>query len=251
MTYMTTLECTAPRLNRVAAPRAEDHVGLVREIALRVSRSSGVTADYDDLVGCGMVGLMRAISSFDPARGAAFSTYASMRIKGEMLDELRRSSLGTRGARQRGRRVRAAQSSLQTKFGRMPTHSELATEMGMRSEALWQWKDASSGVSVSFDDSTSASRGGSTRHTLAERMAGPGAEAIEQPLEREQEAARLEMELARLPERERMVLVLHFMKELKQRDIAQLLGVTEGRVSQIRSAALARLRDRLALLRCE
>jgi RNA polymerase sigma factor for flagellar operon FliA len=123
--------------------------------------------------------------------------------------------------------------------------------MGVSGDTLSQWMDASSSVSVSLDDPTSGGERGDARPTLADRIPGAGAEEIEQPLEREQEAARLEIELARLPERERMVLVLHFMKEMKQRDIAQLFGVTEGRVSQIRTAALARLRDRLALLRCE
>jgi RNA polymerase sigma factor for flagellar operon FliA len=246
-----TLEREATPPVRAAAPRAEDHIGLVREIALRVCRTSGATADYEDLVGCGMVGLMRAISAFDPARGAVFSTYAAMRIKGEMLDELRRISVGTRGSWRRARTVRAARSSLQSEFKRKPTHRELATEMGVSGDTLSQWMDAASSVSVSLDDPASGGERGDSRPTLADRIPGAGAEGIEQPLEREQEAARLEIELARLPERERMVLVLHFMKEVKQRDIARLFGVTEGRVSQIRTAALARLRDRLALLRCE
>jgi RNA polymerase sigma factor for flagellar operon FliA len=241
----------AEAVERAAEPslEAERHIGLVHKIARRVWEGRHEAVEYEDLVSSGKIGLMRALRAYDPSREIAFSTYAARRIEGEMLDFLRAQADGSRQVRRRLRAIRAAEAALASTLSRTPTHREVATKLGIDSETLWKWKQAANTTRIALDAPSAEARRAKTGYTVAETLVDGHEAEIHGRLEQSQEIQRVAAELAQLPERERMVLVLHFEKGLKLREIGEVLGVTESRVSQIRTVALARLRERLAPLR--
>lgn len=224
------------------------HLGLVHHVARRLKRGLADEADFAEMVSAGTMGLIHATESFDPSRGHAFSTYAAPRIRGAILDELRRQDTATRGVRRKTRDLGAARDVLTRELGRRPTEREVAAHLGIDLQTLWRWSaDAESAVSVRLD---APQRDGDERtpppaYTLADESARPADEWIAQA----EEAALLRDAVLRLKEQERVVLSLYYFEELKLREIAEVLEVTESRVSQIRTRALARLREDLAYLR--
>lgn len=225
----------------------ERHVALVRYFARRLSTSLGSSADHEELASAGMLGLLDAVESYDPERGYRFSTFAAPRIRGAMLDELRRRDEAPRSVRRRQRRLTDTEDRLAVRLNRLPRHAEVAEVLGVDMATLWSWKtDAARAIPLSLDD----------------RMGGEGGEAkwlrdvvtveeedAEERLTRRQELERLHREMDGLDERERLVLRLYDFQEMKLREIAVLLQVTESRVSQIRTRAIGRLRDRMSDLR--
>ncbi len=224
------------RVNRDPAARAqlvEHHLGLVRYVARAIARRI-VQAETTDLESAGTLGLLRALDRFDPSRGIAFSTYAVQRIRGAILDDLRAGDPAPRSARRSARQLAAAMSRLEQRLGRRPAPIQVAEALGIDLPTLWRWQ-AAPVRTMSLDDPTcsaqleSAVEGSAPQWTL---------------LETEQTVC-LEAAIARLPERERAVVVLSFYEGLTLREIGQRLEVTESRVSQIRGQAVRRLRDLL------
>ncbi len=226
----------------------ERHIPLVRYFAQRMATSLGARADRDELTSAGMLGLLDAVESYDPERGYRFSTFAAPRIRGAMLDELRRRDEAPRSVRRRQRQLAETEERLAVHLNRSPRHGEVAEVLGVDTCTLWGWKsDAARAVPMSLDERVGGDAGdGSRRFRDVVRLEGVDPEEL---LMQEQEAARLHRELDGLEERERLVLRLYDFQEMKLREIAVLLEVTESRVSQIRTRALGRLRDRLGDLR--
>jgi RNA polymerase sigma factor FliA len=223
------------------------HMPLVYHFAGRMRARTGGALDPDELVSAGMVGLLGAVTSFDPDRGYRFSTYAAARIRGAMLDELRRRDLAPRSVRRRERQMERAARRLAQDLDRRPDPPELARVLGVDMQTLWRWKwdvDRSRPVSLSR-----VAAPGDARMAGLEREPVQEGEGVEDRLTREAEVRRLRQELACLKERERLVIELYDMGALTLREIAARLGVTESRVSQIRTRALSRLRDRMRGLR--
>lgn len=226
----------------------ERHVPLVRYFAQRLATSLGGGTDRDEMSSAGMLGLLDAVESYDPERGYRFSTFAAPRIRGAMLDELRRRDEAPRSVRRRQRKLAETEERLAVRLNRSPRHGEVAEVLGVDTCTLWSWKtDVARAVPISLDDRMAAdAREGSRRFRDVVRLEGVDPE---DRLMREQEAARLHRELDGLDERERLVVRLYDFQEMKLREIAALLEVTESRVSQIRTRALGRLRDRLGDMR--
>lgn len=196
----------------------ERYLGLVYHVAQAVERRTGT--DRDDLVSAGTVGLLQAVERFDPERGYHFSTFALRRIRGAMLDEIRRQAPVSRSALTVRRRMTAARDRLECRLGRPARAAEVALELGVEERRYLAWE-------------------ADTHRTVAplpEDMPAP------EPIEVETPAWLVEA-LTRLPPRERKVISLSYGEELKGSAIAEVLGVTESRVSQIRNSALSRLRD--------
>jgi RNA polymerase sigma factor FliA len=186
----------------------ELYIGLVHHVAREMSRSTRA-AELDDLVSAGTFGLIRALDSFDLSRGLAFSTYAVRRIRGAMLDDLRSQDWAPRGVRVKARRLQVATTALECRLGRSPRPEEVADQLDIDVSTYWRWRDeTASRTVVSYEVLRDA--------------------------------------IARLPEKERTVMALYYYEELNQRQIAEILHVTESRVPQILSQALKRLRSRLA-----
>lgn len=211
---------------------AEDHLGLVHHVARKLSRTLAVEVELDELVGAGVLGLMQAVEAFDPARGFTFSTFAATRIRGAILDELRRVDPMPRNARQKWRRLHAVEESLTARLERAPTEEEIAEEMGVDLRTLSRWRrviDAASPESLDGAVGIHASRAGE----------------IERSVEHAEQVERVRKVLLLLRPQERAVFHLLYAEGLSGREASERLHLTQSRVSQIRKSGLRKLRARL------
>jgi RNA polymerase sigma factor for flagellar operon FliA len=189
---------------------------------------------------------MAALTSFDPSRKIAFSTFAVPRIRGAILDELRRQDHVPRSVRRKTREIQAARSSLCAKLCRAPEDNEVALQLGVDVQTLWKWQsDVAGAVRVQID--RPASEDGESPSPVLEFLHTDVENGIDEQMSREEEVAMLREAITKLKEQERTVLGLYYFEELKLRDIADILQLTESRVSQIRLKALARLRETMSL----
>jgi RNA polymerase sigma factor for flagellar operon FliA len=228
----------------------ESNLGLVHFVARQVSRGVGSDIELDELVSAGTLGLIGAAESFDATRGLAFSTYAAPRIRGAILDELRKIDHATRGQRRRSRDIEKARSAESTARGRRAKPAEIAGRLGIDVDTLWRWEaDSESAVQVAIDSPLRSDDGDAL--TPLDLIAGDDGTAIEEEMTLAGEVAVLRDSILELKEQERTVLSLYFFEEMTLNEIAQVLGVTESRVSQIRTKALARLRERMSPLRAK
>jgi RNA polymerase sigma factor for flagellar operon FliA len=224
-----------------------ENLNLVHHVARQLSRSLAVEADFDELVSAGTIGLMTAVKSFDARRGLAFSTFAVPRIRGSILDELRRQDHVPRSVRRKARDISRAREHLMRELGRMPEDSEMAHHLGTDVQTLWRWQSEVEG-SVHLSLTATAGDEGGTVPTRAEFLSNDE-EAADERLSREDETGLLREAILKLNDQERTVLSLYYFEELKSAEIAEVLGISESRISQIRSKALARLRTVLAPMR--
>jgi RNA polymerase sigma factor FliA len=222
------------------------HLGLVYHFARQLTRAPANDVELDDLVSAGTLGLIDAFEHFDTSRGLAFSTFAAPRIRGAILDELRRLDRVPRSVRRKTRQIESASNALAISLGREPGHAELAEGLGIDIETLWRWQTEREATQVVSMD---GSRNSSEDQFNGEWIAGSTGREIDDAITAGQEAAHLRDALLDLPEQERTVLSLYYFEELKLNDIARILSVSESRVSQIRSKATQRLRRHLAALR--
>lgn len=224
----------------------EMHLGLVYHVARQMSGTLSVQMEFEELVSFGTLGLIKAIETFEVERGLSFTTFAAPRIRGAILDELRRQDHVPRSIRKKSRDISAAWESLVSERAQAPTDRDLAERMGIDVETLWRWqREVEGAVYMSTDSHGDEERSSSP----ADFLAGMTGEEIEDDLTREEEVGRLRDALLRLKEQERTVLTLYYFEELKLHEVARILGLTESRVSQIRSKAILKLRAEMAPLR--
>ena len=240
----------APDRNRASLERdalLAQHVGLVHHVARQLGARLSTAADLDELVSAGALGLVQAVDSFDAARGLSFSTYAVPRIRGAMLDELRRVDHVSRNVRRRSRELARVRESLAAALQRTPSLAEVARRLGIPTAQVRQWElEAESAALTSLDQPLRADPFGAT---IGDAMSDDRALSVEDLLTREQEVAQLKAAIAQLNEQERTVMALNYFEELKLQEIATILGLSVCRISQVRSAALAKLRTSLSALR--
>lgn len=226
----------------------EEHLGLVHHVARQLSRTLAARADFDELVSAGTMGLMAALDGFDPSRGHAFSTFAAPRIRGAILDELRKQDHVPRSVRRKTREIATAREALTRTLGRPPEDQELAEHLGVDRETLWRWQaDVEGATHVPLDRPAGDGERGAA--VSVDQLVGGTPPDVEDRLTREQEVDHLKAALLRLKEQERVVLSLYYFEELKLHEIATVLDLTESRISQIRTKALAKLRLDLHPLR--
>jgi len=222
------------------------HFGLVHHVARQLARRLSTEAQLDELVSAGSLGLIQAADSFDSSRGLAFSTYAVPRIRGAILDELRRLDHVSRGVRRRARDVGMARSELSSTLGREPTEAELSRRMRVSAAQLRQWELELQGASMaSLDQPVRSDHPGAT---LGDAITDDRV-SIDDMLTQQQELALVREAISGLKEQERTVLALSFFEELKLQEIAEVMGLSVCRISQIRTAAIDRLRLQLSGLR--
>jgi RNA polymerase sigma factor for flagellar operon FliA len=228
-----------------------EYIGLVHRAARDLGRRPTADLEHDDLVSAGTIGLVQALETFDPGRGLAFSTHAMPRIRGAILDEIRGLDWLPRSARERRRDALRVSESLRRTLGREPTEDEAAELMP---GGLAAWRRARAELRdpafVPIDgDVRSHGDGESGGPRLADALPDAGAVDMMTELVAAEERAALAEAFASLPERDRLILSLSFYERLPLREIAALLLVTESRVSQLRTRALQRLRERFEPLR--
>jgi RNA polymerase sigma factor FliA len=221
-----------------------EHLSLVHHVARQLARGLAADADVDELVSAGTMGLMSALEAFDRGRGLAFSTFAVPRIRGAILDELRRQDHVPRSVRRKTRSIAAAREMLTRTLGRAPDAHEVALELGVDAPTLWRWmSDIEGAVHVPLDGGASDRE---DAFAFPASFLGNGDETPEDRMSREENVARLRQAMLELKDQERTVLSLYYFEELKAREIAEVMGVSESRISQIRSKALGQLREALA-----
>lgn len=218
------------------------HLGLVHHVAREVSRRIP-SVELGELVSAGSLGLMKALDSFDLSRGLAFSTYAVLRIRGAILDDLRSRDSTPRSVRIKRRRIEAVAASLEAQLGRAPSAQELADRLGIDLATFWKWRDA---VGIYAEAETPRPSHGRRFSRDAESHADPTVTLPPQKLVESEHVAHLRHLISRLPEQQRRVLALYYYEELNLRQVGAVLRVSESRVSQIRSQALRRLKAELA-----
>jgi len=215
------------------------HVPLVKRIAYHLLGRLPADVQVDDLIQAGVVGLLEAARHYDATQGASFETYAGIRIRGAMLDEVRRSDWTPRSVHRNARRVSEAVRLVENREGRAAQPHEVAEELGVEIEEYQRMvSDSVSSRVLSFEDVFEPESEGENRL--------PGNEP--DPLQRLQEQdfrEALASEVDRLPEREKLVMSLYYDDELNLREIGEVLGVTESRVCQLHGQALTRLRARM------
>jgi RNA polymerase sigma factor for flagellar operon FliA len=220
-----------------------DNLSLVHHVARQLGRKLSDKVDHDELVSAGILGLMSAMGAFDPRRGLAFSTFAVPRIRGAILDELRRQDHVPRSVRRKTRDIDAARQALAARLCRAPDDDELAAELGVTREMLWKWQsDVESAVRLPLDR-PARTHGESAPASLLDSLHTEPSDGVDEQLGRAEEIALLRKAIRDLREQERTVLGLYYFEGLKIHEIAQILGVTDSRVSQVRSKALSRLRE--------
>jgi RNA polymerase sigma factor for flagellar operon FliA len=225
-----------------------DHLGLVHHVARQLSRTLSVKADLDEMVSAGTTGLMHALQGFDPSRGLTFSTFAAPRIRGAILDELRRQDHVPRSVRRKARDLTQAHETLQRIFGRPAEDAEIAEHLGITIDVLWRWEaDIEASKMISLDQTPQDDESPVTY--TANVIADDRFEDVEKRINNEQEVTLLRDAILQLKDQERVVLSLYYFEELKLHEIAEVLGVTESRASQIRSRAIGKLREKLRPLR--
>jgi len=215
------------------------HEPLVKRIAYHLMSRLPASVQADDLIQAGMIGLIEASRKFDPEQGASFETYAGIRIRGAMLDEIRRTDWTPRSVHRKAREVAEAVRRIENEVGRDARDVEVAEEMGLSLDEYHKILQDSTGCRIfSFEDPGTLSEEG---YIQSNRQPN-------QPLENLQKndfKEGLAEEIKGLPERERLVMALYYDEELNLREIGEILGVSESRVCQIHGQALIRLRARM------
>lgn len=215
-----------------------DHIPLLQHIVGRMSFDSPGRIQRDDLFGWGMRGLIEAADAFDPARGLQFSTFAFPRIRGAILDELRSLDFLPRGRRDRLREVERAIAVLEQENGAPPSPEELARHLGTPVEEIDE-------VLHSARVASWASLEGGPSEELGALLSDPRSDDPVGSAEWNEMKVLLIRAMTDLPEPEKTVITLYYAEELLLKEIGEILGVTESRVSQIHSRALYRLNREL------
>lgn len=214
---------------------------LVKRIAYHLMAKLPASVQVEDIIQNGMLGLIDAIGRYEEGLGAQFETYAVQRIRGAMLDGLRENDWLPRSLRRDMRRIEAAVNSLEQKFGRQPTEKELADSLGMRLADYQKMLQEARGYQLVYFEDFSES---DEEDFLERNFAGKDADPLETLLNRNMREV-LVAAIEELPEREKMVMGLYYEQEMNLREIGEILGVSESRVCQLHSQAIARLRARI------
>lgn len=225
------------------------YIPLVRRLAMQMAARLPANIQFDDLTQAGLMGLLDAIRRYERMPDAQFETYATTRIRGAMLDELRGQDWLPRSVRSKARSIEQAISQLTQQLMRAPTETEIAHALDVSLSDYHQLLEDAYGVQVvhyedfgrNQDDESGHPLDYLTAHDAADGGAGPFGKLVSGGLRRA-----LVNAIKQLPEREQLLLSLQFEQDLTQKEIAAVLDVSEGRVSQIRSQAVVRIRAALA-----
>ncbi|MBR2207961.1 MAG: FliA/WhiG family RNA polymerase sigma factor [Synergistaceae bacterium] len=214
------------------------YLPLIKYVVSRMAVTPPQGLDYEDLLSFGVFGLLGAVDKFDPSKGFVFQTYAIPRIRGAILDELRKCDWYSRSAREKVQKLNKVMERILRDKGEIRDEWVMA-EMGIDEEEYFEIQElAGRGFITSLDDTTPLEDGDvSVEATLAD-----DSEGIEERMDEEAERQELAQALAELPERERTMLSLYYYEGLNLKEIGRVLGVTESRVSQIHGKALSMLR---------
>jgi len=217
----------------------EQHASLVKRIAYHLIARLPHTVDVNDLIQTGMIGLMDSAQNYDANQGASFETYAGIRIRGAMLDEIRRNDWAPRSVHRKAREISTAMQTVEQQQGRNAHDTEIANVLGITIEEYHQQLHESTAHHLfSLDDFNHNDEVNS--HPITEETSNP-----EDALQSTDFKDALVNAIKTLPDRERLLMGLYYNEELNLKEIGEVLGVSESRVSQIHSQTVIRLRSKL------
>jgi RNA polymerase sigma factor for flagellar operon FliA len=218
-----------------------EHMPLVKRLAHHMKAKLPPSVEVDDLIQAGMMGLLDAINRYEDNHGAQFETYAVLRIRGAMLDELRSSDWMPRSTRQNMRKVEEAMSTLQQRLGRPPSESEVAKLLKVSLEEYQEMLFESGGHQLVYYEDFHEDDG---NDTFLDRYAVDDSDPLRSLLETDFRQAVIDA-IDALPPREKLLMGLYYEEELNLKEIGAVMGVSESRVSQLHTQAVGRLRAAL------
>lgn len=219
-----------------------EYAGLVKVVAGRLGMYLGYTVEFDDLLGYGTFGLIDAIDKFDKLKGVKFETYASLRIRGAILDQIRKMDWIPRTLRQKQKKLDSAEQKLELILGRPATEEELASELEITQEEVIHWQNQTKvGSLISLDEYLE--QGSEIR--MEAGFSSVHFDEPERVVEREEMKKLLIEALEGLTENEKKVITFYYYEELTLKEISRILEVSESRISQLHTKALQKLRKKI------
>lgn len=221
-----------------------EYAPLVKYIAQKIASRLPSNIELDDLISCGVIGLMDAIVKFDPTRDNKFKTYAEFRIRGSILDELRAQDWVPRSVREKAKLVERAYSKLESNLGRPATDEEMCKELECSQDEFYDLLNKAKSVSVlNIDDSASFNRG--DKKLIAGLMEDSTNANPFSAVSYKNMRDKIKEGIGQLPEKQRLVLSLYYYEDLNLKEIGSVLTVTESRVSQLHTQAILKLKVKL------
>lgn len=213
--------------------------GLVKSIARRAAAVSGNYVDIEDLISFGMIGLIKAVEKFDADKGVTFETYATYRVRGEIIDYMRRNDWVPRGVRKRSQMLYKAAEDFKSEMGREPTEDDLSEKLGVKKSEIVQTMCDSERLNlISFEEMI--------QDVSSHSSSFVSGDTPETSVAKNELADVLTNAVESLPERERLVITLYYYEELTLKEISKIINVSESRVSQIHTRAVKRLREAIS-----
>lgn len=223
----------------------EKYAPLVKYVAGKVAHNMPSNVDFDDLIGFGTFGLLDAIEKFDPDKGIKFKTYGITRIRGQIYDELRSLDWVPRSIRQKYKMLEEIRVRYQEENGSSITNEELAQETGISLSEVNRVSNMSNDSSIGSLDDVWSSRKDEDEITIIETLSSSEENIPEVMIEREEVKKVIGEEIKKLPEKEKKVLILYYYEDLTLKEIGEVMGVTESRVSQLHGKAVRHIRASL------
>ncbi|MHB9028745.1 MAG: FliA/WhiG family RNA polymerase sigma factor [Candidatus Latescibacterota bacterium] len=234
-------------VNRSREELTRQHLKLVSYIASRLAIGLPSWVDRRDLINAGVIGLVDAVNNFDPSKGVKFESYASTRIRGAMLDELRSLDWIPRSTRAKSREIESAIGLLVGRLGRFPTEAEIAAELGWDMDHYYTAVEQVSGTTLlSLDETIETSSGGEPVKRI-DTIFEEDTSALD-AMERRELLDNVVKILKGLTEQERLAISLYYYEEMTLKEIGLVMGVSESRVSQVHTTAILKLRTKLRML---
>ncbi|MCB9061184.1 MAG: FliA/WhiG family RNA polymerase sigma factor [Halobacteriovoraceae bacterium] len=221
-----------------------EYAPLIKFIAQKIASRLPSNIELDDLISCGVIGLMDAIEKFDPSRDNKFKTYAEFRIRGAILDELRAQDWVPRSVREKVKLIERAYLRLEAELGRPATTEEMCKTLNVTQDEFHDMLNKSKSVSVlNIDDATAFNKG--DKKLMANLTKGSRGSNPFDAVSYKSSRDKIKEGIKSLPEKQRLVLSLYYYEDLNLKEIGQVLSVTESRVSQLHTQAILRLRAKL------
>lgn len=218
-----------------------EYAGLVKLVAGRLSMYLGYNVEYDDLVGYGTFGLIDAVDKFDYTKGVKFETYASLRIRGAILDQIRKMDWIPRSIRQKQRKIDIAYQSLEIKYGRAANDEEVANELDISVDEFENWQNQTKITNIiSLDEFMDQGTESKVEQNLTAEFDQP-----DKIYEKQELKELLVKTLDTLTDKEKRVIILYYYEELTLKEISRILEVSESRISQLHTKALQKMRIKL------
>lgn len=212
---------------------------LVKRIAYHLMTRLPASVEVDDLIQAGLLGLLDAVDRYDDSHGANFETYASQRIRGAMLDELREADWASRNVRRAGRQIEEAMHILEQRLGRPPSEQEIADELKVDITAYYELLNSARGARLVYYEDLYDAEG----EEFLERFADEDTPSPFEILAGQRFKGALARAVVALPEREKLLMGMYYEQDMNFKEIGAVMGVSESRVCQIHAQAVTRLRN--------